>query len=189
MGWLTFFLGRQGTHFGLLLVNRTTRPLAGWWWLGPVVVVFAWIAVPVMRRCGGHNIMDGDDFSRATRFWWAPGWPWFGLVGAGLCLVSAPLLHPALARHWAPSAWFGLSMSISVPQMALAVLLGLAAIIWGMKLYIMAWVRVRQERYRAWQWRKGSRTRPAPHPTRLPKGCPFAEQCGSEDESTDYKPN
>ena len=173
MGWLLLFLGRKGNHLGLTLVNHVSRPLAGAWWIGPGLVLFCWFVVPVMRRTGGHNIMEGDDFGQATRFWWAPGWPWLGLVGAGLCLVAGPLLHPALARRWEPSAWFGMTADLDVSEMAGMVLLGLGLIGFGLRLYVTAWVRVRQDRYKAWNWRKGSQgQRP-----RYPKGCPFADQC------------
>lgn len=178
MGWLLSFLLRRGVAVSLVLVNRLTRPLAGWWWVGPVVVLFTWGAVPIMRR--RYNVMNRDDYSRAARFWWAPGWPWLGLVGVGFSLVVAPLLHPALAARWEPSAWLGLAVDLTVSQMGLSVVLGLAAIVWGLKLYAGTWIRDRETRYRAWRWRQGSRARaqaPGPKFQDLPKGCPFADIC------------
>lgn len=182
MGLILSFLGQRGLALALVLVNRITRPLARWWWVGPLVVLFAWGAVPIMRR--RFNVMNRDDYSRSARFWWAPGWPWFGLVGAGCCLVASPLLHPALAARWEPSAWLGFSVFLGVGEMGALVFLGLIAIIWGLKLYIGSWVRDRETRYRAWRWRQGSRPRVQgvePVVSQLPKGCPFAEICAARE--------
>lgn len=186
-GWLFSFLGRRSVALSLVLVNRITRPLAVWWWVGPLLVVFAWGAVPIMRR--RHNIMKRDDYSLAARFWWAPGWPWIGLVGAGFSLVVAPLLYEPLAARWAPSAWLGADMDMSVREMGLCVLVGLSAIVWGLKLYIAALVSDRKTRYRAWRFRQGSRAAApvVPDGCKLPPGCPFAEACARKSEGNEQE--
>jgi hypothetical protein len=145
----SFALG-EATRLFALLLHTTTRPLAAWWWSGPLLVLFAWITVPIMR-CR-HNL---EDYSRATRFWWSPVWPGAGLIGLGLCLVASPLLNPILAAKWTPLFWTGVSANLSLVRMGLLVVFGIIAMGAGLSWIAHAWLRDRDLRYRAWRWRQG----------------------------------
>lgn len=144
--------------FPLTLITRVTQPLAGWWWVGPLVMAFTWILVPVMRQ--RHNVLGSDDYSGAARFWWQPGWGFLGLVGLGLAMIDAPLLRPEIAERWAPGAWFGLTVDWELQNLGIAVGGGILMGLLGIKLYILARLRDRRFRYQAWRWREGMRRAP-----------------------------
>lgn len=140
----------------LLLLNKVTRPIAFLWWAGPILVLFAWVLVPIMRR--RHNVLLRDDYSQAARFWWAPIWPGLGLLGLGWCLAVSPLLDSRLSSRWAPSAWLGIRANMSLAKMALFVVSGLVVGAESLRVMAHAWLGSRETRLRAWRWRQGSRS-------------------------------
>lgn len=140
--------------FAMPLLNHVTRPLAGAWWLGPLLVGLVWGVMPIMRL--RTRALVRGVYGHSARFWWAPGWGHVGLAGAGLCLVTAPLLHPGLAARWAPSAWLGFQTSLTLLGMGAMVASGVALVVLAVAGYVKAWVRDFRLRYRAWRWRMGA---------------------------------
>jgi len=158
----------QGISTAQTIVTTLTEPMASLWWLGPILVLWGWGVVPIQRS--RHNVLQSDQEDRPgtmTRFWWAPGWGYLGVVGVGLCLITSPLLSPGLAAQWAPGAWLGVSMdSLTWRQMSTLVVAGVILTGKGLLLYGHAWVADRCLRYRAWRWRMGYEPRPTSLPSR-----------------------
>lgn len=136
------------------LLISITKPLAGFWWFGPLLMAFTWIAVPVMRA--RHPVLGVSDYSSTTRFWWAPGWGYWGITGFGLSLVAGPLLVPQVAASWQPFAWPGFTANLSINEAALMVAVGVLMAFKGIELYLHALHRDRTMRYMAWRWRNGA---------------------------------
>lgn len=136
------------------ILTLIAKPYAGFWWLGPTLVTFAWGVVPWMRY--RNPVLGVQNYSTQARLWWSPGLGFFGLTGIGLSMVSAPLLIKPLAEQWQPFGWPGISLDLSPGAAAVLVCLGVLTAFKGLELYAHAWHRDRVMRWHAWRWRQGA---------------------------------
>ena len=130
--------------------------LAPFWWFGLFCVLFCWVVVPIQRL--RHNVLGEDNYSSATKFWWAPGWGWLGVSGVGYSLIVAPLLSPDLGLRWAHGffPWFGVTVFLPYSRLVQLVVAGLFLTLQGLYSYARSWIEDRHFRYEAWRWRMGT---------------------------------
>lgn len=138
------------------LIFEVGRRAAAIWWLGPALIVFCWLVVPIQRA--RVNVLDGEE-EPSSGFWWAPGWGFLGLTGLGMALLASPILDVGLAATWAPFGWLGLTAELSGPIYGLLVILGGLVVIKSLLLYAHAWAMDRNLRYRSWRWHHTFRRR------------------------------
>lgn len=143
-------------RFGWFMLVHVVRPWAALWILGPLLLLFAWCVVPLVRL--KINVLVKPRYDWVAKFWWAPGWFSIGLIGAGLTLLVIPLLNPNMSPSWKGWAWFG-ATSKSLPTSLGAVTFlaggGILFAVLGLVGFFSARVGDYRMRYRAWRRREG----------------------------------
>lgn len=128
---------------GTKILNKVSHPMGNVWWLGFVVIIVAWVLLPIKRARTPIREAYANPWFRALH---GPFWGTLGWLGVSLVLFASPFLHPALQAEWG-RAWFGLT----IRQLPFMALYGLA---WGGVLMALGWFglvmfRLMRESHRA----------------------------------------